>query len=64
MTVGESNNDLMWLNGASLMLSWNYYTYSRHLLERRRSVIGDLVLCRLANRINNRVNKPPDKTKG
>ena len=62
--VGESNNDLVWFDGASLMLSWTHYTYSRHLLERRRSVIGDLLLCRLANRIDSRLNKPSDKTKG
>ncbi|CDT85773.1 hypothetical protein VCR31J2_1360334 [Vibrio coralliirubri] len=64
MTVGGSNNNLMWLDGASLMLSWDYYTYSRHLLERRRSVIGDILQCRLANRIDSRLNKPSDKTKG
>ena len=43
VTVGESNNDLVWFDGASLMLSWIHYTYSRHLLERRRSEIGDLL---------------------
>ncbi|MEZ9407186.1 hypothetical protein, partial [Vibrio sp. 10N.286.48.F5] len=65
LTVGNDgekrDNDLVWFDGASLMLSWIHYTYSRHLLERRMSVIGDLLLCRLANRLNNRVNKPPDK---